>query len=133
MERLDPSLLPPQMRMLVRAIGTPDALALLRLWGGQRRWVPADPALASPELRAALSPAALTALCGSQFGGHATDWPKLDKARLQSIHAAMRVDRAAGATANEIASRYGYTARRVRTIAPSSPDLQADLQADLFD
>jgi hypothetical protein len=142
MERLDPSLLPPQIRMLVRLLCTEDAVALLRTWGGQRRWVPADPALACPDLRACLSPAGLIALCQSQFGGLATDWPKVDKVLRQSIHAAMRADRAAGATANELAKRYSYTSRRVRTIAPShhlqdlhpsvnsvNPD---DLQLDLF-
>lgn len=143
MERIDPSLLPPQIRMLVRLLGTEDAVSLLRTWGGQRRWVPADPARACPQLRACLSDAGLTALCQSQFGGCATDFPKVDKVLRQAIHTAMRADRAAGATLNDLASRYGYTNRRARDIAPL-PDLRDlhptvnavnphDLQPDLFD
>lgn len=133
MDRLDPTLLPPQIRQLVRLLGTTDALALLRAWGGQRRWVPTDPDRACPTLRASLSPAGLAALCASQYGGLATDWPKIDKVLLQSIHASMRADRAAGATANDLATRYGYTRRHVATIAPLSPPSPPDLHPDLFD
>ncbi|WP_295452051.1 hypothetical protein [uncultured Thiodictyon sp.] len=133
MERLDPSLLPPQIRKLIRLLGTEDAVNLLKTWGGQRRWVPADPTLATPQLRACLSPAALAALCQSEFGGLATDWPKVDKVLRQSIWAAMRADRAAGCTANDLAVRYGYTRRRARTIAPAHAPFSPDLQRDLFD
>jgi hypothetical protein len=133
MERLDPTLLPPQIRQLVRLLGTTDAVALLRTWGGQRRWVPTDPDRACPTLRTCLSPSGLAALCASEYGGLSTDWPKIDKVLLQSIHAAMRADRAAGATANDLATRYGYTRRRAASIAPSSPPSQPDLHPDLFD
>jgi hypothetical protein len=135
MERLDPRLLPPQVRDLIRILGTEDALRILRQWGGQRRWVPEHPALASAQLRGILSPEGLAALCSSRFAGQSTDWPKADKALGQAIHAAMRADRAAGATANELASRYGYTTRRVRTIAPKSPASDTDsvpLQPDFW-
>jgi hypothetical protein len=135
MERLDPSLLPPQIRELVRILGTEEALRLLRQWGGQRRWVPERPDLASAQLRGMLSPEGLIALCASRFAGQSTDWPKSDKALSQAIHTAMRADRAAGATANELAARYGYTTRRVRTLAPKSFASETDpatLQPDFW-
>ena len=126
MERIDPSLLPPQIRELIRILGTEEALRLLRQWGGQRRWVPAQADLASDQLRSMLSAQGLAALCASRFGGVSTDWTKADKVLMQAIHAGMRADRAAGATANEVASRYGYTTRSVRAIAPSRPDCDTD-------
>jgi hypothetical protein len=133
MERLDPSLLPPQIRELIRILGTEEALRLLKEWGGQRRWVPERPSLASAQLRGLLSQEGLAALCASRFAGLSTDWPKPDKAFAQAIHAAMRADRAAGATANEIASRYGYTTRSVRSIAPATPSSDRDFFASQLD
>jgi hypothetical protein len=133
MERIDPSLLPPQIRELIRILGTEEALRLLRQWGGQRRWVPAQADLASDQLRSMLSAQGLAALCVSRFGGVSTDWTKADKVLMQAIHAGMRADRAAGATANEVASRYGYTTRSVRAIAPCRPDSDTDSAQILID
>lgn len=133
MDSIDRSLLPPQIRILLDTVGVEDALSLLRGWGGQRRWIPERPELASVELRALVSAQGLQALCASRFGGQSTDWPKADKCLRQAIHAAMRADRQAGATANELAARYGYTTRRVRQIAPSQPAESGKIQPDLFD
>lgn len=130
--RVDAALLPPQLRAVVGLIGVADTLALLRLWGGQRRWLPRRPDDCPAELREALSAGALAALCGSDFAGRASDWPKPDKVLMQWRHQSMRRERAAGATAAELAARYGYTERRVRSVAPAEPAPDAR-QRDLFD
>lgn len=131
MEHLDPSLLPPQIRSLLRILGTADTVSLLRLWGGQRRIIPFDPRTTTGALQGALSPDGLRALCRSEFGGLRIDLPKLDKVVRQAIHAAMREDRVEGVALNQIAARYGYTSRRVRQIAPLLPHISDDPQLTL--
>jgi hypothetical protein len=127
-------LLPPQLRALVGLCGVADTLALLRLWGGQRRWLARQPADCPAALQQALSAPGLAALCASDFGGRATDWPKADKVLRQWTHQAMQAERAAGATAGDIAQRYGYTDRRVRTIAPRAARAEEPgQQRGLFD
>jgi len=128
---LDPTRLPPQLRDLVRALGTADTLRLVRAWGGQRRWIPTDPAAAGDQLRALLSPAGLEALCRSRFAGRRLDVPRPDKILQQAIHAAIRRDRADGRGLNEVAADYGYTTRRVQQICASRDQIARYTQLDL--
>jgi hypothetical protein len=130
-DQIDPTLLPPQLRELVRILGMGQALRLCRAWGGQRRWIPAAPGAAADHLRALLSDESIQRLAASDFAGREVQIPRVGKAEQQLTHAAIRRDRQEGATLNTLAERYGYTTRRVQQICQDEPPTPPKKQLQL--
>lgn len=130
MNSIDPRLLPllpPQVKLLAQIIGLHDVMALIEARGGLPVYVPKHADKAG-ELKTIISNAALRALC-AEHGGTTIDVPKLDVARGQLKAIIIRAERAAGASAREVAVRYRLTRRRVVQIGRDDP---ADDHPDLF-
>lgn len=130
---VDLRLLPPQLRNLVRLIGLPETVKLLRARGGRPTYIPANPGQAKL-LKEVLCDASLTALA-REYGNQTIDLPKADKVlkqiRDQYILQACSQGCKSG---RELAEEFGLTWRSIKYIKakarqqtapdnPSEPDL----------
>jgi hypothetical protein len=129
---VDVDRLPPQARRLVRVIGLPGTMRLLRAFGGGRINVPltADGAVT---LRAVLTDAELAALAASVFAGERLELPTLDKLVRQVRDAQIRAD-LQRQPLDAVARQWGLSRKQVKNIraggvpadrpaAVASPDL----------
>lgn len=127
LDLVNPDLLPPLMRNLVRLIGLPETLRLLEARGGIPTYIPAHPDQ-STELKAVLSAAALEALARSEYAGHRVELPKPDKVIAQLRNHAIRNARTQMSAA-QVARTFGLTRRHVINLSASDAE---DPTLDLF-
>lgn len=119
LDLIDASLLPPQMRMIARVIGLAETVRLIEARGGNRMYVPLQPARCQA-LRDVLSPGALTALCES-FGGKRLELPKNDKVIQQIRNIAIRAARR-HKTVPQVAKEFGLTRRHIFNLTADTAD-----------
>lgn len=130
LDLVNPDLLPPQVRELVRLIGLPQTLALLKARGGRPLAVPVHPHHCTA-LCGVLSREALAALC-EEHGGTTLDLPKADKVHLQLRNHYIAEARAAGTkSGRQLAAELGLTWRQIKYISAEARN-QDDNQGDLF-
>lgn len=130
---LDLGPLPHTLSQLIRLIGVPDTLRLLEARGGLRYRVPRHPERAEVLTRL-ISRESVRTLCEA-LGDQEIDLPKSDKLHAQIRDAAIRAERAAGASAAEVARRYRLTRRRVLQITAETETPREPMQVtlDLFE
>lgn len=111
---VDVDRLPPQARRLVRVIGLPGTMRLLRAFGGGRINVPltADGAVT---LRAVLTDTELAALAGSVFAGERLELPTLDKLARQMRDAQICAD-LQRQPLDAVARAWGLSRKQVKNI-----------------
>lgn len=126
---VNPELLPPQVRMLVRLIGLPQTLRLLEARGGIPTYIPMQPGHAT-ELHKIISAEALAALARSDLAGKTIELPKSDKIRLQIRNHAIRNARREMSAAST-ARMFGLTRRQVINV--NNAGREEDGTGDLFD
>lgn len=129
---LNTKLLPPQLRLLIRAIGEGAALELVRHCGGARFTVPTH---ASDDhwLCPIIGKEALQALI-DEYKGITMDLPKYDSFIRQQRHLRVRSLAREGLSQSDVAVRTGYSRRHVISIVHAEEDF-ADVdhrQMDLF-
>ena len=129
---IDPDQLPPQARRLVRIIGLPGTMRLLRAFGGTRITVP-HTAQGAVTLRAVLTDAELAALAGSAWAGERLELPTLDKFARQVRDAHIRAD-LQRLPLDAVARQWGLTRKQVKNIrnARATPQPAAAPTHDLF-
>lgn len=126
--RIDPTLLPPSAKRLVRVIGWDRTWALLESWGGQRIALHDH---GHREVWALLGAERIRTL-RAEFGA-AVELPRATLALRRAHHAAMRAARADGATYNQLAGAFGCTRRTaINVCGPASNDETDPAQPDLF-
>lgn len=130
---IDPDRLPPQARRLVRIIGLPATVRLLRAFGGGRVTIPltADGAVT---LRVALTDAELAALAGSALAGERLELPTLDAIARQLRDAQIRAD-LARLPIDTVARAWGLSRKHVKRIARGAgcvPATASIADPDLF-
>jgi hypothetical protein len=111
--------LPESARQLAEVVGLPLTLELMRALGGRPTFVRLKMHAGSP-LAAVVGPEAAQAL-HERFGGSFLEVPRLVAVERMLRDNAIRADFDAGATPNELAARYGVTARRIRATLTASP------------
>jgi hypothetical protein len=130
LDLVNPDLLPPQVRELVRLIGLPQTIALLKARGGRPLAVAVHPEQCVT-LRTILSREALAILC-EEHGGTTLDLPKADKVHTQLRNHYIHQARATGAkSGRQLAAELGLTWRQIKYISAEARD-QDDNQGDLF-
>lgn len=102
--------LPPFYLDMVEALGAEAADAVVRLFGGQRLYVPTTPPADHPVQRLG---AALAQALAAHYGGETLEVPNL---RIVSRRAVIHDMAAAGRSPNDIAAATGLTHRRVRQV-----------------
>lgn len=126
-------LLPPLLKRIVRAVGLPAALRLLKARGGTRYCVPVSPTGLILEF---MDSRQATALIRELGATEHVSLPKADKALLELRNAQIRLEYAAGDSLLTLALRYNLTTRHVLNIVRGTDreeDEAADLeQGDLF-
>jgi len=111
----DLHLLPPSMQWLVKTVGLPAVLMLVKKHGGGAPlYVPVKVAPDHPLLHLLGGPAFTTLV--AEYGGSHIEIARCEKAVRTLIYRQIRTDRAAGVTQDTVARRYGYTVRTVRII-----------------
>lgn len=123
---VDPTLLPPQIRLFVVVIGLPETVKLLKARGGTTLRIPkvADKSDVLPQI---LSIDAVNKLC-SAMPGKILQLPKSDKILMQIRNKAIRLERQS-VSAAQLALKYSLTRRQIINIAPLPED---GGQCDLF-
>lgn len=127
---IDESLLPPLLRQIVRAIGAPLALSLVRSRGGTRLHL-AD----GPLLRDLIGPDATRALLTAFAGRQEITLPKADKIIAQLRNHAIRAE-AGGKSLMQQALEHDLTTRQVQNIRAglaAGGGHESGLMNDLFD
>lgn len=124
---IDANLLPPQMRMIARAIGLPEMFRLIQARGGTLLRVPLHPDRARVLIQI-ITPDSIRRLC-EEFGDQVLELPKADKILVQLRNHAIRAERES-ASLSQVALRYRLTRRHVINITHDTSD---DGQLDLFD
>lgn len=122
--------LPPQLRMLVRAIGEDAAFRLVKARGGTVLHVPVRLDEDHP-LCDLLGPGAYGQLV-QHYGSTKVELPKADSLLRQVMHARVHELDDEGATLNEIALSCNYSRRHVINILADKRRYTPD-QGDLFD
>ena len=112
-EPVDPRLLPPQLRELVRLNGLPHTLRLVEARGGAPLYVGLS--VEGAGVLRELLPAAAVAALVAHYAGHTLRLPKPDKITQQLRDRAIRAAHGR-ATKRELATLYGLTTERVRQI-----------------
>lgn len=112
-QQVDPRLLPPQLRELVRLIGLAHTLRLVEARGGAPLYVGLS--VEGAGVLRELLPAEAVAALVAHYAGHTLRLPKPDKILQQLRDRAIRAARGA-ATKRELATLYGLTTERVRQI-----------------
>ena len=127
---VDPDRLPPQARRLVRIIGLPATVRLLRAFGGGRVTIPltADGAVT---LRAALTDAELAALAGSALAGERLELPRMDKIVRQLRNAQICAD-SRQMPLGQVARKWGLTRRQVINLSHADDTLPEPQIGDMF-
>lgn len=124
--------LPPQytvLRRLIRVLGVPDTLVLLRARGGIPLKLPMSVAGVLAEMFGCEKVEALLA----EFGcGAILMLPMPDKIEAKIRNAAIRAEHAAGVSLADLALRYRLTMRQVINIVKAEPEAMGAVQADLF-
>ncbi|MDI3260050.1 MAG: Mor transcription activator family protein [Sinobacteraceae bacterium] len=118
MQDIDPKTLPTQVRRMIRAIGMPATMCLLRWRGGRRLFLPRGPE--RTELAQVLTREQVQALLLEFNDQPWLDVPKPDKLWLAARDARIRAEHEAGTSLQQLADRYGLTARRVLMIVSES-------------
>jgi hypothetical protein len=131
LDLVDPDLLPPQIRCLVKLIGMPDTLALLRARGGLGpTYIPVtpDPTCA---LAAVISRESLDIMC-ERYGRDMLDLPKPDKV-LQQLrnHYINEASRQGAKSGRQLAAETGLTWRMIKKIKAQARE-ECDRTGDLF-
>lgn len=121
---INPDLLPPQARQLVKLIGMGDTLKLLRHCGGIPTYVAEDPARS--KLRGVISDQSLALLC-KEYPGSIIDLPKADKMATQIRNHIIVTSTESG---RKLAKRFDLTYRWIKIVRAAHAD---DQQSDLFD
>jgi Mor family transcriptional regulator len=124
---LDPSLLPPLAAELVEALGLDAALALVREFGGQTVYVPAQPPAGHP-LTVCLGEAA--AELGARFGREFLPVPKCQALLLARRNAEI-VAACQERPVNAVAAQFRLTRRQIFNILAAAGDDPAPAD-DLF-
>lgn len=129
---IDDTQLPPQLRRLVRAIGLPATLALLKARGGTRLMLGKNPAGASLLLDL-IGHANTKALLAAFEGATELMLPKADKLLAQARDRAIRDEHARGHSLMVLALRYDLTSRHILNIISGQPQASGEsAQAGLF-
>lgn len=116
---VDADRLPPQARQLVRIIGLPGTVRLLRAYGGGRINVPCS-AQGAVALRAVLTDSELAALAGSHWAGQRLELPTLDKIARQVRDAQIRDD-LTHMPLDAVARAWGMSRKQVKNIRKAGP------------
>lgn len=124
LDAIDPRTMPTQVRRMIRAIGLPATMCLLRWRGGRRLFLPRGPE--RTELAQVLTREQVQALLAEFTDQPWIDVPKPDKLWLAIRDAQIRAEHEAGASLQQLADRYGLTARRVLMIVTESQSAQPD-------
>lgn len=127
LELVNPDLLPPQARNLVKLIGMANTLTLLEKRGGITLRIPVN-ALESDVLLAILPVEAVQAL-SEAMPGQRLELPKCDKIIKQLRNLAIRQARK-NQSASQLATAYNLSRRQIINLTRALPD---DSQADLFE
>ena len=114
LESVNADMLPPQVRRLVKVIGLPDTLTLLKQRGGTRLTLPVRPELAV-ELPKLIPADSVRKICNSELAGQRLDLPKSDKIMVQLRNQAILAEKGKS-TKRETAQRYGLTTRMIKLI-----------------
>lgn len=130
--QIDEHQLPPQLRRIVRTIGLPATLTLLKARGGTRLMLGKhhDHALL---LIGLIGPGPAQRLCEAFEGKTEIMLPKADKLLAQARNRAIRAEHACGDSLMTLALRYDLTIRQIENINSAGfgpPDTAA--QAELF-
>lgn len=125
---INPALLPPQLRKLVRVIGFAETLKLVQAKGGVPVYIAANPTT-SCQFDGILSNESVIALA-KEFGGERIDLPKADKllAQLRDLYIIQKNGSVSG---RKLAKELNITWRRIKQIRASAKVDSA--QSDLFD
>ncbi|MFZ2452614.1 MAG: Mor transcription activator family protein [Methylovulum miyakonense] len=126
---IDESLLPPQMRLLIKCIGLPETIGLLKAKGGTTVKFPqhADNCY---QFEGILQPQSVAALA-YHLGGTVMELPKYDKIAIQLRDMAIRAARHS-TTAPQLARQYNLSRRMIIYICggTSIDDRQMRLSED---
>lgn len=125
LELIDPDLLPTVARRLVKVIGLPESLKLLKARGGLPTRMPRDGSRCEV-LDQILCNESLQALSCSDLAGLRLDLPKLDKALLQIRNHAIGAARET-LSAAKTARLFNLTRRQVINITGNDEDPTGDL------
>lgn len=130
LDLIDPTLLPPQMRELVRLIGIPETLKLLQARGGLPTYIGKDPARS--QLCKVISEHAIRAL-SEVYGDTTLDLPKADKmiAQLRNLYI-VRVRESGEKSGRQLAAELGLTWRMIKYISAKARQPE-NPTADLFE
>lgn len=113
-EGVDLDQLPPQTRLIARAIGLSATVKLLAKRGGAPLKVPVD-GTNSQMLCSIIGEEKAVAFCQA-FRHRTLSLPKLDKAILQIRNRQIRAEREAGRSLTELAWKYDRTTRQILNI-----------------
>ena len=127
-QRINPDMLPPQLRKLVCVIGFTETLNLVKAKGGVPVYIPDNPR-ASCQFDGVLKIASVS-LLSQEFGGQTLDLPKADKllAQLRDLYIIQQRNAVSG---RKLAKECGLTWRRIKQICAAAKEDNG--QADLFD
>ena len=129
LDEADIDLLPPSMQWLVKAIGLPAVLRLVKKHGGGAPvYVPVK---VTPDhsLLHLVGPTAFAALV-AEYGGDLLEIARCEKAARIMLYRQIRFEAAAGATQNHLALKHSFTVRHIRNILGDEPE--DDRQVGLF-
>lgn len=130
LDLVDPDLLPPQIRCLVKLIGMSDTLALLRARGGRPTYIPASPDPTSA-LAAVVNREALAILC-EHYGPDTIDLPKADKVLKQlRNHYVIEATRQGAKSGRKLAAELNLSWRMIKKIKAQAREAD-DRTGDLF-
>ncbi len=122
---IDPALLPPQVRQLVRAIGIAETLTLLDKRGGVPLYVPEDPERSN--LTDIIRPESVAALA-AMYPRERFDLPKADSLRRQIRDHYIREARRKGMkSGRQLARELGLSWRMIKYICSEPEDTTGDL------
>jgi hypothetical protein len=129
---IDTSVLPPQLRMLIKHLGFGPAVQLVQERGGIPTYVPSAVTRehADHDLCVLLGPEAFAALV-EHYGGTSLCVPKADSLIKQARHQHVRVLLAKRMPTAQIARATGYCVRSIELIAAGR--IETELQGDLFE
>lgn len=126
LDLIDPKLLPPQMRLLVYAVGLPDTVKLLQARGGTFFRFPLK---ARDSLLADLIGLVPASKLCAELGGKTWELPKCDKILNKIRNIAIQKARETH-SASEVARMFDLTRRHIINITPR-PELK--VMDDFFD
>jgi hypothetical protein len=131
LDDIDLDRLPSRVADLAQVIGLPAALALVEAYGGRSIWVPKK-ASEQHWLAELIGMDAFASLCAA-YGYTALEIDRCAAAIRATVEARIVREHAQGASNNELAGRYGYTARGIKKLRRRVENRLPSPNYDLFD